>query len=42
MNSSGILILFFVISFLAGSMVMLFRNKALTKAVTILFAAVHV
>ncbi|MCX6244384.1 MAG: proton-conducting transporter membrane subunit [Bacteroidetes bacterium] len=42
MNNAGtILILFFALSFLAGSVVMLFRNKALTRAVTILFAAVH-
>ena len=41
-NAGNILILFFVLSFLAGSMVMLFRNKALTKAITILFVAVHV
>src|SRR5512138_3876900 len=42
MNSSTVLILFFVISFLAGSTVMLFRNKILTKAITLVFAAVHV
>ena len=37
-----ILILFFLLSFLSGAMVMLFRNKALIKAVTILFVAIHV
>ena len=43
MNSPGnILILFFLVSFLSGGMVMLFRNKTLIKAITILFVAVHV
>ena len=42
MNSNSILILFFVLSFLAGSTMMLFRNKLLVKVITILFAAIHV
>ena len=43
MNDPGyILIFFFVLSFLAGSMVMLFRNKSLIKSVTLFFVAVHV
>ena len=43
MNSPGnILILFFLVSFLSGGMVMLFRNKTLIKAITILFVTVHV
>lgn len=41
-NSNTILILFFVLAFLAGSMVILFRNKTLTKAITILFTAAHI
>jgi hydrogenase-4 component F len=43
MNDAGtILILFFVIAFLSGSAMMLFRNKVVIKAVTILFTAIHV
>jgi hypothetical protein len=37
-----ILVLFFLLSFLFGAMVMLLRNKALIKAVTIVFVAIHV
>ena len=42
MNNNGILVLFFALSFLAGAVVMLSGNKALTRAVILVFVAVHV